>query len=111
MLLDRRSLSSGRLRPVTGAAAAHNVTFSLVQTIEEAANDPQALLNGMIVDVDGHTYGKGQAISTPFRVQGSDKVPARIGPELGANGPEILRELGYSEATISRMIKDGVLAV
>ncbi len=90
---------------------AHNVTFSLVQTIEEAANDPQALLNGMIVDVEGHTYGKGQAISTPFWVQGSDKVPAKVGPELGANGPDVLRELGYDEAAIKRMIADKVIAV
>ena len=89
----------------------YTVTFSLVQTFEEAASDPQALLNGMIVDVEGHTYGRGQAISTPFWVQGSDKVPAKIGPELGANGPEVLRELGYDEAAIKRMIGDGVIAV
>lgn len=89
----------------------YTVTFSLVQTFEEAASDPQALLNGMIVDVEGHTYGRGQAISTPFWVQGSDKVPAKIGPELGANGPQVLRELGYDEAAIKRMIGDGVIAV
>lgn len=90
---------------------AHNVTFSLVQTFEEAASDPQALLNGMIVDVEGHTYGRGQAVSTPFWVQGSDKVPAKIGPELGANGPEVLRELGYDQAAIERMITNKVIAV
>ena len=88
----------------------HNVTFSLVQTLEEAASDPQALLNGMIVDVKGQKHGRGQAISTPFWVSGSDKVQARVGPEMGASGPEILRELGYDEAAVSRMIKDGVVA-
>ena len=90
---------------------AHNVTFSVVQTLEEAASDPQALLNGMIVDVEGQKHGRGQAVSSPFWVQGSDKVQARVGPELGANGPDILRDLGYDEKTVSRMISDGVIEV
>jgi crotonobetainyl-CoA:carnitine CoA-transferase CaiB-like acyl-CoA transferase len=90
---------------------AHNVTFSVVQTLEEVADDPQALLNGMIIDVEGHKYGRGQAISSPFWVSGSEKVQAKVGPELGANGPEILRELGYDEGAISRMLSDGVIEV
>jgi len=90
---------------------AQKVTFSVVQTLEEAVNDPQALLNGMIVDVEGHKYGRGQTVSSPFWVQGSDKVPAKVGPELGANGPDILRELGYDEGGIDHMIANKVIAV
>lgn len=89
----------------------HKVTFSVVQTLEEVVDDPQALLNDMFVQVDGHKFGKGKAVNSPFWVSGSQKVTAKVGPELGANGPDILRELGYDEGAVSRMISGGVIEV
>lgn len=88
-----------------------NVTFSLVATLEEVASDPQALMNDMIMPVEGHTYGRGQMVNSPIWVSGSDKVAAKVGPELGANGREVMRELGYADAAIEQMITKGIVAV
>ena len=87
----------------------NNVTFSVVATFEEVVDDPQALLNDMIIDVEGHNSGRGQQINSPFWVQGSPKVPARLGPELGANGEEILRELGYDDSAIGQLGEKGAV--
>lgn len=87
----------------------NKVTFSVVATFEEVVDDPQALLNDMIIDVKGHNSGRGQQINSPFWVQGSPKVPAKLGPELGANGKEILAELGYDEGLIQSLSEKGVI--
>lgn len=89
---------------------AHQVTFSLVATLEEVANDPQALENDMLVAVEGHTHGRRQAVNSPFSLRDAPKVPARLGPELGADGRDVLRQAGYDAATIERLVAGGVLA-
>ena len=87
------------------------VTFSLVGTVEEAANDPQALLTDMIIKVEGHNYGSGRAVNSPFWISGADKVTPMVGPELGANGREVLAEIGYDKAAIEAMIDKKVVVV
>ncbi|RLA43146.1 MAG: CoA transferase [Gammaproteobacteria bacterium] len=88
---------------------AQKLTFSVLATMEEVIDDPQVLANDMLIDVEGHDYGRGQAVNSPFWVEGSDKVPARIGPEPGASGADILRELGYSEDNITTLSQKGVI--
>lgn len=87
----------------------NNVTFSVVATFEEVVNDPQALLNDMFIDVEGHNFGRGQQVNSPFWIQGSAKVPAKLGPELGADASAILRELGYEDASIKQLTDKGVI--
>ncbi|MEZ0123060.1 MAG: CaiB/BaiF CoA transferase family protein [Candidatus Reddybacter sp.] len=82
---------------------AQKLTFSVLATMEEVIDDPQVLANDMLIDVEGHDYGRGQAVNSPFWVEGSPKVPAHIGPKPGASGPDILRELGYSEESIEQL--------
>ena len=77
--------------------------------MEEVIDDPQVLANDMLIDVEGHNYGRGQAVNSPFWVEGFDKVPAHIGPEPGANGPDILRELGYSEERIEQLSRQKII--
>lgn len=87
----------------------NNVTFSVVATFEEVVNDPQALLNDMFIDVEGHNFGRGQQVNSPFWVQGSAKVPAKVGSELGADASDILRELGYEDASIQQLTDKKVI--
>ena len=89
----------------------NGVTSSVVATFEEVVDDPQALLNEMIIDVEGHDSGRGQQINSPIWVQGTAKVAARIGPELGSNSAEILADLGYEEAEIDRLAGNGTVQI
>lgn len=88
----------------------NNITCSVVSTFEEVIDDPQALLNDMFIDVEGHSAGRGQQVNSPLWVKGASKVPAKVGPELGAHGREILAELDYDQAFISQLTARGVVA-
>ncbi|MBL4783126.1 MAG: CoA transferase [Porticoccaceae bacterium] len=89
----------------------YKITFSVVATFEDVIDDAQALENDMFIDVEGHNYGRGQAVNSPFWIDGSDKVPAHIGSALGADGREILSDLGYEASSIQQLTEQGVLEI
>ena len=79
---------------------AADIVAAPINTLLEAADDPDVLANGYVTEVDYPAYGK------RLKVHGSpwhfSKTPAHIGiaPELGAQTDEILADLGYSRAQI-----------
>ena len=89
----------------------HKITFSVVATFEDVIDDAQALENDMLINVEGHNYGRGQAVNSPFWIDGSDKVPAHIGSALGADGEGILSDLGYEDSQIQQLTEQGVLEI
>ena len=84
----------GRLREADIVAAPIN-------TLLEAASDPDVLANGYVAEADYPKHGR------RLKVHGSpwhfSETPARIGiaPELGADSDAILGELGYTAAQIA----------
>ncbi len=87
----------------------NKITFSVVATFEDVIDDPQALENDMFIDVEGHNFGRGQAVNSPFWIDGSDKVAAHIGSALGADSVGILRELGYEDKQIQQLTERGAI--
>ena len=54
--------------------------------------------------------GEQLTVSSPFHLDGVDKVPAQRAPALGQHSEAVLREAGYSAADIDRLRFLGVLA-
>ncbi|KNX39969.1 Formyl-coenzyme A transferase [Roseovarius tolerans] len=80
-----------------------------VQSLTEALTDPQVAAQDMVLRVP-HP-GRGSVGMTGFPIKFS-QTPLGVRhptPELGAQGPEILRATGYSEAQIATLIARGVL--
>ncbi|MEU1200459.1 CoA transferase [Streptomyces sp. NPDC005813] len=83
------------------------VTYSRIQTPEEAAQDPQLRANDIVVPLEGVT-GLDYTVGSPVTLRGVPKVPARRAPELGEHNDEILAELGFTSAEIAGLHAQGV---
>jgi formyl-CoA transferase len=88
--------------------ASVEVTYGVVNGPEDVAKDPQLELNGIAVPLaDAGTLTR--TISSPFKLHGVDKVPARRGPRLGEHNDEILHELGFDDSSIAALREAGAL--
>ncbi|HEY5870146.1 MAG TPA: CaiB/BaiF CoA-transferase family protein [Candidatus Tectomicrobia bacterium] len=86
-----------------------DIVSAPINTLLEASQDPDALANGYITEVDYPTYGK------TLKVHGSpwsfSETPAHIGiaPELGEHTVPILTRLGYTEAQMQALKEKHVI--
>ena len=77
-----------------------DIVSAPINTLLEAASDPDVLANGYVTEVEYPKHGKN------LKVHGSpwhfSETPARIGvaPELGEHNEAVLKEGGYSAAEI-----------
>lgn len=87
---------------------AEDVWWAPVQTPAEVVEDPQAHAAESFVDVPARDgAAPSRAVATPIRF-GSRRVgPAGPVPELGEHGEDVLRELGYDDAGIRRLLGRG----
>lgn len=90
------------------ALARERVTYSLIQTPEEAARDPQLRANDIVVPLEG-VSGLEYTVSNPVSLRGVPKVPAKRAPELGEHNGEILAELGFAPADIALLRAKGAI--
>jgi formyl-CoA transferase len=74
----------------------------------EVINDPHLRARDMIVEVEHPVRGKYVTVGNPIKLSAS---PTTIGPSplLGEHRHEILTELGYSDADIAALAKDGAI--
>jgi len=86
-----------------------DIVAAPINTLLEAADDPDVVANGYVTEIDYPKYGK------RLKVHGSpwnfSETPARVGiaPELGEHNDPVLKELGYSAADIEGFRKRNVI--
>jgi crotonobetainyl-CoA:carnitine CoA-transferase CaiB-like acyl-CoA transferase len=83
------------------------VTFGIVGTVDEVLNDQQMQDCGALVPF---ADGAQLTVSSPFHIDGVDKVPAQRAPGIGQHSEVVLREAGYASDDIARLRRLGVLA-
>ena len=86
-----------------------NVTYGVVRHPSEAVTDPQLLANDIIVPLEGAGENLKQTISSPIKIHGVAKVPARRAPDLGEHNDEVLMELGFSSGEIEGLRANGTI--
>lgn len=85
------------------------IPFSLVQTIEELAQDPQLQANHFVVPIADGAETPHFTVDSPVHIEQEAKVRPRLAPDLGQHTHEILKELAYDDKAIEELRASGVI--
>jgi crotonobetainyl-CoA:carnitine CoA-transferase CaiB-like acyl-CoA transferase len=86
-----------------------DITFGLVQTPADVINDPQLRENEIVVPLEGAGGNLTSTISSPIRIHGVTKVPAKRAPGIGEHNDEVLKELGFDATEIDGLRVSGAI--
>jgi formyl-CoA transferase len=86
-----------------------HVTFGVVRAPSEVVTDPQLAQNDIVVPLEGAGGKLKLTVSSPFKLHGIAKVPAKRAPEIGEHGVEVLQELGFDAKGIDSLRASGTI--
>ena len=75
------------------------------------ANDPQVIHNNTFVNIQHPKAGNLKVTNIPFTMSETPGAITRPSPMIGEHGPEILKELGYDDASIENLLNNKIISV
>ena len=82
-----------------------------VNSQQDVEFDPQVIHNKTFVEVDHPKAGKVKVTNIPFTMSETPGKISRPSPLLGEHGPEILKELGYTDEQIKQLKIKNIISV
>src|SRR6201997_1259910 len=89
---------------------AARIPYGIIQTPEEAAQDPQLRAAEIVVPIEGATDLE-YTVNNPLTLRGMPRVPARRAPEHGEHNAEILAQLGFGANDVNGLEAAGAIPV
>lgn len=84
--------------------------WEVIQTIQEVANDPQAIANNYLFDVEVANHTKVTLVSGPVSFNGSAvPISPRRAPHLGEHTDSLLCEIGISEKELQDLKRRNIV--
>lgn len=88
-----------------------DVPFSMAQTWLEILDDKQAWANNFFYKMKYDNGSEKTLVRPPLNFKEMGLAEYKRGPLLGEHGPEVLKELGYSQAEVDRFLANKDLLV
>jgi crotonobetainyl-CoA:carnitine CoA-transferase CaiB-like acyl-CoA transferase len=88
-----------------------DIKWAPLPKLEEVVEDPQMRAAGAFIDLDYPGRGKLTTINSPVFASAGEKRAPTLAPRLGAHTNEVLRDLGYDDATVAALVRDGIAAL
>ncbi len=82
-----------------------------VKTQQQVPNDPQVQHLNLFTTVDHPKAGRIKTVNMPIQFSETPGEIRRPAPLIGQHGREILRELGYDETQIDKLLQDKVISI
>jgi crotonobetainyl-CoA:carnitine CoA-transferase CaiB-like acyl-CoA transferase len=86
------------------------IAFGVVGTLDDVVGDRQMVDSGALVPIEDARAGATLTVSSPFEIDGQPKTKPSLAPAVGEHTTEVLREAGFTESEIARLLRTGVLA-
>jgi crotonobetainyl-CoA:carnitine CoA-transferase CaiB-like acyl-CoA transferase len=87
------------------------MSADVIEQFDYPAEDPQALANRYIIELDHPSFGKIKSLGFPIFMSDSPARLQSLAPCKGQHGGQVLQDLlGYSEDAIYKLTTDGVIA-
>lgn len=85
----------------------HAVWYAPVNYYPEVLKDPQIIHNEVVLEIDMPDVGRVKVLNHPVRYDGKVPPLRRNPPKLGEHTVEVLREIGYGDDAIGKMLESG----
>ena len=86
-----------------------DIPFERTLQWKDIPTDQQAIDNNYVKEFKMKSGNTFMLPMTPVQVEGNEGLDSKPAPLLGEHTEEVISELGYSEAEIEQMIKDGII--
>jgi cinnamoyl-CoA:phenyllactate CoA-transferase len=94
------------VQEVADSMRKYDVPCAVAQTWQEMLEDKQAWANGCYYTMKYDNGSVKTLVRPPVTFQEMGEAPYKRGPLLGEHGPEVLKDLGYSQAEIDKFLAD-----
>jgi crotonobetainyl-CoA:carnitine CoA-transferase CaiB-like acyl-CoA transferase len=81
-----------------------NIPCAPVRDLEEVFRDPQVEARGMILELQHPDAGQVRTVAQPMKFSAASAQNTKVPPRLGEHAEEILRELGYEQSKIAKIL-------
>ena len=97
------------LNELVRALDENDVTYSVVEKLQDVLQDAHLIENDVIVKTASDNPDFQWTVNSPIEVGGVSKKPVTEAPEVGQHSRAVLREAGFSEADIDKLLSLGVV--